>query len=101
MDIEISTVANSLTIRLSGSFDFNARDKFMALIERGLSAMPPGEVRVDLSGVDFVDSSALGMLLMLRDRARKLDKSVILDRAQGTVRHVLESSQFNRLFTVT
>lgn len=101
MEIMISNQADSVEIRLSGSFDFNSRDRFMAIIEGGLSASPSGDVRIDLSEVDYVDSSALGMLLMLRDRARKLDKTVRLEKPQGAVRQVLETSQFTRLFQVT
>ena len=70
MNIEISTVANDLVIGITGRFDFGARDQFMAFIEGGLPQTPFNCIRVDLGAVEYVDSSALGMLLMLRDRAK-------------------------------
>ena len=48
----------------------------------------------------YIDSSALGMLLMLRDRAKKQNMTVTLANAQGRIRQVLDTAQFERLFAV-
>ena len=35
------------------------------------------ELEIDLAAVDYLDSSALGMLLMLREKAQAADKTVV------------------------
>lgn len=57
-------------------------------------------MRIEMSGLDYIDSSALGMLLMLRDRAKKQDKTIALVNAQGHIRKVLDTAQSDRLFAV-
>ncbi|MBV8658172.1 MAG: anti-anti-sigma factor, partial [Burkholderiales bacterium] len=46
--------------------------------------------------VDYMDSAALGMLLLLRERFG--DRPIILAHARGTVRAVIDVANFDRLF---
>jgi anti-anti-sigma factor len=58
------------------------------------------QIQVDLGGVDYLDSSALGMLLMLRDKAKGAGKEVSLANARGSVKQVIEIANFGKLFTI-
>jgi anti-anti-sigma factor len=58
-------------------------------------------VDVDLGEVAYLDSSALGMLLMLRDKAKSAGREVRLVNARGSVRQVLEIANFGKLFAIT
>ncbi|MEW6164785.1 MAG: STAS domain-containing protein [Pseudomonadota bacterium] len=100
MQIELSATGGTLVMRLGGHFDFSTRNDFMARAEEAIARAETPEIRVDMGGLDYIDSSALGMLLMMRDKARKLDKSVSLAGAHGHVRQVIDTAQFERLFTV-
>ncbi len=84
-------------IALTGRFDFGCHRSFKDACERALKEAG-GEVVVDLGQVSYIDSSALGMLLLLRDRARELGKSVTLARAGGVVAEVLRVANFEKLF---
>ena len=53
----------------------------------------------DLGNVAYLDSSALGMLLMLRDKAKSSGKTVCLANARG-VRQVLDIANFGKLFPI-
>ena len=55
---------------------------------------------VDLGNVAYLDSSALGMLLMLRDKAKSSGKTVCLANARGSVRQVLDIANFGKLFPI-
>jgi len=57
-------------------------------------------VVIDLGGVDYLDSSALGMLLLLRERAESMGKTVSLTRMQGTVKQVLDVANFDKIFVM-
>lgn len=101
MQIEYSAATGTGVIRLSGRFDYTTRSQFMAAAEDCVEQAPAGEIRVDMTGLEYIDSSALGMLLMMRDKARKLDKTIALANARGRVREVIDTAQFDRLFKVS
>ena len=69
-------------------------------VERALAETGARQIEVDLAGVGYVDSSALGMLLMLRDKARMVGRPVVIAGAQGSVRQVLEIANFAKLFSI-
>jgi HptB-dependent secretion and biofilm anti anti-sigma factor len=100
MDIEISTTAGEALLRLSGRFDFTTRDQFLARADETVAGSKAAEIGIDLGQVNYIDSSALGMLLMLRDKAKKHDSTVALLNAHGQVREVIATAQFDRLFPV-
>jgi anti-anti-sigma factor len=47
-----------------------------------------------------LDSSALGMLLMLRDKMSGVNKDVSLTGVQGNVKQVLDIANFGKLFRI-
>jgi anti-anti-sigma factor len=87
-------------IRLQGRFDFNAHRDFREAIDNAL--LETGrQIKVDLSGVDYLDSSALGMLLMLRDRSKGAGREVALTGCTGAVKQVLDIANFGKLFEIS
>ncbi|RIX44619.1 MAG: anti-sigma factor antagonist [Rhodocyclales bacterium GT-UBC] len=87
-------------LRIAGRLDFSGRDEFAAWIERFLHQVTGREVHVNCSELDYLDSSGLGMLLILRDRALRLGCSVALLNCNATILAVLNTVQFGRLFRV-
>jgi anti-anti-sigma factor len=87
------------TVKLQGRFDFNAHRDFRDAIDQAMAA-PAREVHIDMSAVDYLDSSALGMLLMLRDKAKSASREVALTQCSGPVKQVLEIANFSKLFRV-
>ncbi|MGQ9683946.1 MAG: STAS domain-containing protein [Anaerolineae bacterium] len=85
---------------LEGSFDFNAHKEFRRACDTLLDEPAVRVLELDLARVQYLDSSALGMLLILRDKAEERGKQVILSGARGTVRQVLEIVNFGKLFTL-
>jgi anti-anti-sigma factor len=87
-------------LRLGGRFDFNCHRDFRTASEPLLENRSVEVLQVDLAGVDYMDSSALGMLLMLRDKAQSQKKRVEICGAQGNVRQILEIANFDKLFPI-
>jgi anti-anti-sigma factor len=100
MVIDLATAGEQLLIRLSGRFDFTTRGHFLNQVEAALADAQGDEIRVDLGQVDYIDSSGLGMLLMLRDKAKRYAKGVVLSGAQGMVKDVIVTAQFDKLFAI-
>lgn len=100
MDTSVSSVDSRAVIRLGGRFDFNAHREFREAVDRALDHQAAKEVQVDLGQVAYLDSSALGMLLMLRDKAQAKNRTVSLTNCKGSVRQVLDIANFGKLFTI-
>jgi anti-anti-sigma factor len=73
MQAKVEIVGGAATIALSGRFDFSAHQAFREACAAALDAAQIGELKVDLAGVDYLDSSALGMLLLLREKAQAVN----------------------------
>lgn len=86
---------SATTLRLSGEFDINARDD---LREALLLAIADGDVVVDLEGVSFLDSEALGALIdgFNAGRGRRAGFRVV--NAHDVVERVLTVSGAKDLF---
>jgi anti-anti-sigma factor len=100
MQATLSTVDGKTTIKLQGRFDFNAHREFREAVD-GAIAGTGREIVVDLGIVDYLDSSALGMLLMLRDKAKGANREISLSNCKGSVKQVLDIANFGRLFNIT
>ena len=55
---------------------------------------------VDLSGAEYLDSSALGMLLLLREHAGGESSKIDITHASDEVRKVLDVANFGKLFNI-
>jgi anti-anti-sigma factor len=100
MNIATSINSNQARIRLAGRFDFNSHRHFKQACEGALTEPAVGEVVVDMASVDYLDSSALGMLLILRDRGTAANKRIVIENCAGAVSDVLRIANFQKLFTM-
>lgn len=87
-------------MRLNGRFDFNSHREFRNACDQILQDQSNKEIEVDFSNVDYLDSSALGMLLLLREKASNVNMQVSLLNCKGIVQQVLEVANFQKLFTI-
>lgn len=100
MHANVLTEAGKTVIKLTGRFDFNTHREFRGAYEPLVGDSTIRTVVVDLSGVDYLDSSALGMLLMLRDKLGGANKEVALAGVRGNVKQVLDIANFSKLFPI-
>ncbi|MGD9786422.1 MAG: STAS domain-containing protein [Sulfuricellaceae bacterium] len=102
MALQINTHISEGTARivLNGRFDFNSQRLFRSSYDTPLSDASIHTLEIDLGDVEYLDSSALGMLLLLKERAAAAKKELVLANCRGTVMQVLEVANFNRLFTM-
>jgi len=93
--IQVADLNDTVTIQISGRFDFRLIKDFQQLLSKS-----PRTWVVDFTGVDYVDSSALGMLLLLRERVHGDAQRVLLRGLHGQPRDVLVMAKFDRMFKV-
>lgn len=87
-------------IRLQGRFDFSAHRELRDSCGSLLAAENVRELQLDMGGLEYMDSSALGMLLLLKERADAASKRVALHNCKGTVRQVLDIANFGKIFSI-
>lgn len=94
----LSADGQELTITIQGRFDFNAHQSFRDAYQ--LVYGSPKRFVVDLGGATYLDSSALGMLLLLRDHAGSEQSDIRLINCNADIRKVLSVSNFDQLFKI-
>ncbi len=87
-----------LTIAIEGRFDFSSHKEFRDCYE-SLESQPQ-HYEVDMGSANYIDSSALGMLLLLRDHAGGDQAEVGIVNCSPDVRKILTISNFDQLFTI-
>lgn len=88
----------TLTIFIEDRFDFSLHQVFKDAYSDVTSA--GSKFILDLSKTDYMDSSALGMILLLKDHAEKVSGSIIIRKPSDAVAKILEIAQFHRLMTI-
>lgn len=100
MEIGIFKDDGRCVIRLAGRFDTYCQRQFQEAAAQAV-ADSAREIQIDLGSVDYIDSSALGMLLLVRDNAKGAGKTVALANARGSVRQVLDIANYHKIFAMT
>lgn len=99
MAVTQTTNGNSITIKVSGRFDFSSHQEFRQIYE-GVPA-DVTNYTVDMSEATYLDSSALGMLLLMRDHAGGDSAKIEIVNCNEDVKKILTISNFGQLFTIS
>ncbi|MEL7367473.1 MAG: STAS domain-containing protein [Myxococcota bacterium] len=94
MAVAIEKTKEVLSIKVVGRFDFTVNREFREVCREIGEA---SSCIVDMKDATYVDSSALGMLLLLKEQVPK----VAIRGASESVRRVLEIANFQRLFDLS
>lgn len=95
----ISADGKTLTIAVEGRFDASSLDEFRSCYE-GAVREGPLNFNVDLKKAEYLDSSALGMLLVLRDYAGGENASITISNSSPEVKKIFAISSFEKLFHI-
>lgn len=91
--------AGGAVMALQGSFTFKDHHSFRALLD-SLRGMSGRNHVLDLSGVDFLDSAALGMLLVADDETKSRGCSLTLRKPSTQIARLLELASMDTLFKI-
>jgi anti-anti-sigma factor len=100
VQIQVEKKEGRARLVLRGRFDFQTHRDFRAACDDSLAADGVQAIEVDMNGVEYLDSSALGMLLVLRDKGGQVNKAISIANCRGQVRDVLDIANFSKLFTM-
>ncbi len=100
MSITTQVIADKARLSLQGRFDFSAHRDFRHGYEKVIIQQEVKCVEVNMSGVEYIDSSALGMLLVLREAVMRNQQQLMITNCTSAVRRVLDVANFGKLFVL-
>lgn len=98
MSVDSKLESGVLSIKVGGRFDFGVHNDFREatkLAEGGVK-----KIEIDLTQTEYLDSSALGMLLVLRDKVSGDPNAIRIIGARDEVKKILRIANFDKLFSV-
>ncbi|MGL6047950.1 MAG: STAS domain-containing protein [Vogesella sp.] len=89
------------TIQVHGHFNFSQHGAFRDACKAVLAHQGVKSVEINLMEVDHLDSSALGMLLVLRDQVeeRRIQR-LLISNAKPVVRQIFAIAKFDKFFEI-
>jgi anti-anti-sigma factor len=94
--IKISDDKKITTIAVNGRFDFSLHGEFRKAYKD--KCVSGGQIVVDLNNTDYLDSSALGMLLLLKEYADGIAAKIKIINVKNEIREILNIASFDKLF---
>lgn len=94
----VSDDKKMVTIKVNGRFDFSLHNEFRKSYKD--ISVSSGQFVIDLKGTDYLDSSALGMLLLLKEHAESCSSKVKIINISNDIREILNIASFDKLFTL-
>jgi anti-sigma B factor antagonist len=71
------------------------RDDLLEIIEQGVV-----ELRMDLSGLTYIDSSGLGTLVTINKRTKEKHGRLVLTGAQGLPLELIKRTRLDKVFNI-
>ena len=99
MKIDISKSGNGARVNLSGSMyvedSASVREKLIALLDEGVS-----NLTLELSGLDYIDSSGLGVLISIHKRCLQKGGKMTITGLRGMVEELFKLTRLDLVFNV-
>lgn len=93
----VSENGNIMTINMPSRFDFSIHYDLRKAYEDN------NELKnfvIDLGNTSYMDSSALGMLLQLKEHVGETDQAIKLINAKPNIKEILKIANFDKLMTI-
>ena len=92
---------NVLTLLLPEMMDSNEFDRLNEDLLGAISSHPHGRWVLDLANVTYMGSSALGLLVNLRQRIKDLNGHLILSNITPPLMRIMRTCCLERLFSIS
>ncbi|HEY9050287.1 MAG TPA: STAS domain-containing protein [Gammaproteobacteria bacterium] len=96
ISVSVSDDKRVATIKIKGRFDFSVHNEFRKAYKD--LTIKGGEFIIDLGLTEYLDSSALGMMLLLKEHADLASCKVKIQNPNDDIREILQIASFDKLF---
>ena len=100
MEIQAKSADRNLLLELSGELDHHGARDALREVELAIDAALPRMLVLDFSGVTFMDSSGIALILRTQQRMQLLDGSVQVRNVPAQARRVLDAAGIGRLVNI-
>ena len=100
MEMQVKSADRNLLLELSGELDHHGARNALRELELAVDAALPRLLVLDLTGVTFMDSSGIALILRAQQRMQLLDGSVLVRNVPSQARRVLDAAGIGRLVTI-
>lgn len=101
MELTIDRAGETATLRLNGDFTMESQLLFRETYRQLFDEHSPKILALDLARTEYLDSSALGMLVVLRNEAEQAGITVRLTNCRPFIIKLLRGANFDRLFRIS
>lgn len=98
LTVEMAADGATLTITLPSRLDGKVREEFLKAFRQ--QAKPSSHYVIDLDKTSYIDSTGLGMLMILRQHAGNDKAQVRLINCSAQIKSILTIANFQALLTV-
>ena len=96
MEVSVKCEARHICIRLSGELDHHSAKGLLRRLDQEIEKALPTQLTLDLSGVTFMDSSGIAVVLRARRRMEALAGSLVVVNIPRQAARVLETAGLGR-----
>lgn len=100
MEIRARDTDRELLLEISGDIDHHGARNALKEVEMAIDAALPRLLVLDFSGVTFMDSSGIALILRSQQRMQLLEGSVVLQNIPAQARRVLDAAGIGRLVSI-
>ena len=100
MYIRARDTDRELLLEFSGDIDHHGARNALKEVEMAIDAALPRLLVLDFSGVTFMDSSGIALILRSQQRMQLLEGSVVLKNIPAQARRVLDAAGIGRLVSI-
>ena len=98
--LELSLNGGILTAKLSGDMDHHGVSEIREIIDENMYRHMPGILNMELSGVEFIDSSGLGLILGRYEKAREIGAQVVISNPSKRTKKLLVMTGIDKMLTI-
>lgn len=98
VEAKMSDDGKSLTIKVSGRFDISLHRTFSDSYKDNIGSV--SNVIMDMADVEYIDSSGLGMMLVLRERIGGDAATIDIVNVSPGVEKILKTTNYDKLFNI-
>lgn len=100
MKVSARRSGRDLVVQLYGELDHHAAREVMGEVDRHLDVALPQRTELDLSGVTFMDSSGIAVILRLYKRMQNLDGRLKVTHVPPQAMRVLKAAGIGRVVAI-
>ncbi len=99
MDYNINKNDTDIEIQINGTFTFRDHDIFFEIINE-IEKQKNTKIVFNMENCEFIDSAALGMLVIASDEASTRNISLAIKNAKGKVKDLMMIARFDTLYNM-